>query len=147
MATPNIRVSDKERDAAVTALGVHMTSGRLDLSEFEERCERAAVAQTRGELETLFADLPSPHPDLSGAALPGQLVKQGGAGRKVERIGTPGSKALEAVAGIMFVIGVPTAILLTIFLGQWWVFIPVGIIFFIAAGASDAMKSQRSTEQ
>ena len=48
MGQPDIRISNAERDAAVTALGEHLSTGRLDLSEYEERCGQAAVARTRG---------------------------------------------------------------------------------------------------
>jgi hypothetical protein len=150
MTTADIRVSNEERDEAVSTLGEHLSSGRLELAEYEERCGQAAVARTRGELEALFTDLPAPHPDLSSASPPGQLIQKAGAlvspqtrGRKAEVVQTPASKALEVVAGMMFLIGIPSAILLTIFLGQWWVFIPVGVVFFVAAGTSDAMKKPR----
>jgi len=150
MATADIRVSNEERDLAVTTLGEHLTTGRLELSEFEERCGLAAVARTRGELEALFTDLPAPHPDLSSAAPPGQLIQKTGqlisvptGGKKTELVETPASKALEMVAGFAFLFGIPTAILLTIFLGQWWVFIPVGFVIMVAGGTSDAMKKPR----
>jgi hypothetical protein len=143
----DIRISNTERDEAVETLGVHLSTGRLELSEFEERCGHAAQARTRGELEALFTDLPAPHPDLSSATLPapliqkaGQLVKPGG--RKKDLVETPASKALEAVAGLAFVFGIPAAILLTIFAGAWWVFIPVGMTIMIAGGAADASKKQ-----
>lgn len=144
-----MRVSNEERNRAVAALDVHLATGRLDLSEYGERCGRAAVAQTRGELEELFADLPAPHPDLSSASPPGgQLIQKAGqlvspptrGKKKPELVATPASTALEMVAGVAFVFGIPMAILLTIFLGQWWVFIPVVFIIMVAGGTSDAMK-------
>jgi hypothetical protein len=144
----DIRISNTERDEAVQTLGVHLSTGRLELSEFEERCGRAAQARTRGELEVLFTDLPAPHPDLSSATPPapliqkaGQLVTKPGGGKK-DLVETPASKALEAVAGLAFVFGIPAAILLTIFAGAWWVFIPVGMTIMIAGGAADASKKQ-----
>jgi hypothetical protein len=144
----DIRISNTERDEAVQTLGVHLSTGRLELSEFEERCGRAAQARTRGELEVLFTDLPAPHPDLSSATPPapliqkaGQLVTKPGGGKK-DLVETPASKALEAVAGLAFVFGIPAAILLTIFAGAWWVFIPVGMTIIMAGGAADAAKKQ-----
>lgn len=145
MGQADIRTSDAERDEAVTALGAHLSTGRLDMGEYEERCGRAAVARTRGELEELFTDLPAPHPDLSSAT-PVQLVQRAGQlvgpprmARK-DVVDTPASKALEVVAGMAFILGIPAAILLTIFLGQWWVFIPVGVVLMVAGGASEAAK-------
>jgi Domain of unknown function (DUF1707) len=148
MATAEIRVSNEERDAAVATLGIHLSTGRLELAEYEERCGQAVAARTRGELEVLFTDLPAPHPDLSSAAPPqliqkaGQLVSPATRGRKNELVETPASKALEVVAGIAFVFGIPAAILLTIFAGAWWVFIPVVFVVMVAGGTSDSLKKK-----
>jgi hypothetical protein len=148
MATANMRVSNEERNRAITTLDVHLATGRLELAEYGERCGRATVAKTRGELEELFADLPAPHPDLSSASPPGQLIQKAGqlvspptrGKKKQELVATPASTALEMVAGIAFVFGIPMAILLTIFLGQWWTFIPIVLVVMVAGGTSDAMK-------
>jgi hypothetical protein len=145
MAQADIRTSNAERDEAVNALGVHLSTGRLELDEYEARCTRATAARTRGDLEELFTDLPAPHPDLSSAT-PVQLVQRTGqlvgpprrTGKDL--VETPASKAFEVVAGMAFLVGIPAAILLTIFLGQWWVFIPVGVVLMIAGGASEAAK-------
>ena len=140
-----IRISDAEREAAVSTLGVHMSTGRLDLAEYEERCGIAAAARTRADLEELFEDLPAPHPDLSSATRPVDLMKRTGqlvsrsTGKQVE---TPATAALDAVAGLAFVIGIPGATLLTIFLGLWWVFIPVVAVLVIAGSLSDAAKKR-----
>jgi hypothetical protein len=139
MGKPDIRISNAERDAAVTALGQHLSTGRLELSEYEERCGQAAAARTRGELEALFADLPAPHPDLSSAAAPGKAVA---IKRSKQATQTPASQFFEVIAGLTFVLGVPGAILLTIFAGAGWVFIPVGLVFFIAAILSEASKKK-----
>jgi hypothetical protein len=145
MGQADIRTSNTERDEAVTALGVHLSTGRLELDEYEERCGRAAVARTRGDIEELFTDLPAPHPDLSSAT-PVQIVQRTGQlvgpprVRAKDVVETPASKALEVVAGMPMMNAIPAAILLTIFLGQWWVFIPVGVVLMVAGGASEAAK-------
>lgn len=146
MSTADIRVSNTEREAAVTTLGVHLSTGRLEMSEYEERCGQAAAARTRGQLEALFTDLPAPHPDLSSASPPvlqkaGQLVSPT-RGRKSDVVETPASKALEVVAGVSFVVGIPAAILLTIFAGMWWLFIPVLFVGIVAGGIADALKNE-----
>ncbi|GAA4793048.1 hypothetical protein GCM10023200_30910 [Actinomycetospora chlora] len=61
---PDLRVGDADRTAALDALGVHLGAGRLDVDEFGDRSERAAVAVRRSEIEALFHDLPAPHPPL-----------------------------------------------------------------------------------
>lgn len=58
----DIRISDTEREDALTKLGEHMAAGRLDLDEYGDRSARVATAKTRGELLELFTDLPEPKP-------------------------------------------------------------------------------------
>lgn len=146
----NIRVSSAERDSAMAALAEHLSTGRLDLVEYQERCGVAAAAQTRGELEPLFDDLPAPHPDLSSASRPGQLIQRTGqlvtnpTNRPNDRVETRASSAFEVVAGLSLAFGIPGAILLTIFLGAWWVFIPVGMVIIVAGGLSEATKKPAS---
>lgn len=52
------RLSDVERDEAITALGDAYAEGRLDHDEFEVRLEVAARAVLAEDLDPLFADLP-----------------------------------------------------------------------------------------
>lgn len=59
-ATPAIRASDKERDAAVERLQVAFAEGRIDDQEFDERMRSALTARTRADLDRLLADLPRP---------------------------------------------------------------------------------------
>ncbi|WP_424189496.1 DUF1707 SHOCT-like domain-containing protein [Actinokineospora sp. G85] len=57
-----VRVGDAEREAALRALGEHMSAGRLEIEEYGERTARVTAARTRGELAALFDDLPPPRP-------------------------------------------------------------------------------------
>jgi hypothetical protein len=57
-----LRIGNAEREQAVTVLGEHFASGRLDVDEFDERVARAYRAKTEQDLRPLFADLPAPHP-------------------------------------------------------------------------------------
>jgi hypothetical protein len=57
-----IRISDVEREDALGKLGEHMAAGRLDIDEYGERTAKVATAKTRGELLSLFGDLPEPKP-------------------------------------------------------------------------------------
>jgi hypothetical protein len=66
--SPQLRISDLDREAALRALGEHMSVGRLDIGEYSERSERVTAAKTRGELAEVFADLPQPHPQLDDTA-------------------------------------------------------------------------------
>jgi Domain of unknown function (DUF1707) len=53
-----LRVSDADRDAAVSELGEHFQEGRLDRDELEDRTGRALSARTGSDLDELLADLP-----------------------------------------------------------------------------------------
>ena len=146
-----IRISSAERDEAIATLGEHLSTGRLELDEYEERCGRAVAARTRGDLETLFSDLPAPHPDLSSATPPTQLIQKAGQlvtnpRRKPDELEkTPASAALEAIAGLSVVLGIPAAIVFTVIAGQWWLFILVGVILVVAGSDSEAAKKPKST--
>lgn len=56
--TPEMRAGDADRSAALDRLGEHFADGYLDVAEFDERTAKAATAKTRGEIESLFRDLP-----------------------------------------------------------------------------------------
>jgi hypothetical protein len=81
--SPQLRVSDADRETAVARLRVAGGEGRLTLEELAERVERADAARTRGDLEALMADLPA----MSATAIEprerGWIVAvMGGAARK-----------------------------------------------------------------
>lgn len=58
-ASPAIRASDRERDAATRQLQEAFAEGRLDDGEFDQRMRAALTARTRGDLDVLLADLPA----------------------------------------------------------------------------------------
>lgn len=60
--TPSERVGDAAREKALHELSQHLSTGRLTLSEFDERTAAAATATTTTELAVLFADLPGAVP-------------------------------------------------------------------------------------
>jgi hypothetical protein len=66
-----MRVSDAEREAAAAELQEHFASGRLNQDELGERLETAFAAKTRGDLNALFADLPSSGPGWTSASTTG----------------------------------------------------------------------------
>jgi Domain of unknown function (DUF1707) len=59
---PQMKASDADRDAVVSALSENYQAGRLTSEELEERTGRALSARTFGELQSLTADLPGPLP-------------------------------------------------------------------------------------
>jgi hypothetical protein len=54
----DLRVSDAERDLAVSELSRAFQVGRLTTEEFQQRSEQALAARTGNELTALLADLP-----------------------------------------------------------------------------------------
>jgi hypothetical protein len=55
-----LRVSDADRDRAVTELSEHFQAGRLTSDELDERSGQALRARTGNDLAELFGDLPRP---------------------------------------------------------------------------------------
>jgi len=72
MSEPHLRAADADRVAVATALGEHMSAGRLTLAEYDERVAHAYAARTFGELAELTADLPAlgTHPVAAQAPVP-----------------------------------------------------------------------------
>lgn len=70
MGSEDLRVGDAEREAAIQALGEHFSAGRLTVDEYGERSARVTTAKTAGEVHEQFADLPAPHPALTGQPAP-----------------------------------------------------------------------------
>jgi len=54
----DLRVSDADRDRAISDLSEHCQAGRLTADEFDERSGQAWQARTGKDLAVLFADLP-----------------------------------------------------------------------------------------
>ncbi|GAB2981120.1 DUF1707 domain-containing protein [Amycolatopsis acidiphila] len=65
-----LRVGDADREAAMTALGEHLSAGRVDIDEYGDRTARVSSAKTRRELLAVFDDLPEPRPKLAGEEEP-----------------------------------------------------------------------------
>lgn len=63
-SAPNrdVRIGTEEREQAVQQLAQHLSAGRLELAEFEERVSEVYAARTVGQLAVLFRDLPGPGP-------------------------------------------------------------------------------------
>src|ERR1700712_5360039 len=59
---PAMRAADSDRQAVATALGRHLSDGRLTVEEYDERLTRTYAARTYGELGVLLADLPAGTP-------------------------------------------------------------------------------------
>jgi Domain of unknown function (DUF1707)/Cell wall-active antibiotics response 4TMS YvqF len=82
----SVRVSDADREQAVSALREHLLAGRLTLEEFTERVGAALQARVGGELARIQHDLPdvaassagsSRKPTRVTAALFGHVARRG----------------------------------------------------------------------
>jgi hypothetical protein len=58
--TENLRIGDREREAAAERLNKHAAAGRLDYEELETRLERVQNAVFERDLEAVESDLPVP---------------------------------------------------------------------------------------
>jgi hypothetical protein len=58
----DLRVSDADRDRALSELGAAFRAGRITAGEFDERSGQALRARTGKELTALLADLPLADP-------------------------------------------------------------------------------------
>jgi hypothetical protein len=127
--SPQLRISDQNRESALSALGEHMSAGRLDIDEYGERSARITAAKTRGELSEIFADLPAPHPQYDDApkavATPGPAPVP-----EPKRPGTPDSwsppqRFLAAIVPLAWIAAI--ALIATGTLGWPIVFVPIGL--------------------
>lgn len=117
----DIRVSDAEREEALAKLGEHMSAGRLDIDEYGERSARVATAKTRGELLSLFGDLPEPKPAFG---LPKGTVapRERGLVEKLTPVAIP-LAAILAVGAVLVVLKIGVFVPLLFFFlfvnGRW----------------------------
>jgi len=72
---PDLRVSDRDRQAAAERLRLAMGEGRLDLVEYDDRLAKAYAAVTYADLEPLFTDLPPASAMAEPVAPPAQVLR------------------------------------------------------------------------
>ena len=68
---PDLRIGDREREAAAKSLGEHFAAGRLDPAELEERLSAVFAARTQPQINRLFSDLPDSRRPGPGRSAPG----------------------------------------------------------------------------
>lgn len=142
----NMRIGDTERESALTALGDHMSAGRLDIDEYGDRTARVSAAKTRGDLLALFGDLPAPHPKFgvaNPAPVPAAPVPATGALPLPRGDGTPFPRRLMAAA--VPLAGIAAVVLFFTF-GTWLFFLlPAAVMVLGGALWGDDWKHQRHT--
>ena len=136
MAAGNeMRVSDADREAAAAELQEHFASGRLNQDELDERLATAFAAKTRGDLDAVFADLPS-----SGGWASGAWAAAAGAGAQSGPQGHGNARRAPGGRGIGSLVTASVLIWLLLIVGFLGVFgigtgRPVGIVLLVAAFA------------
>ncbi len=130
--SPQLRISDQNRESALSALGEHMSAGRIDIDEYGERSARITAAKTRGELVDIFADLPAPHPRYEDVP---QAVSapEPAAAPVPARPGTPDNwsppqRFLAAIVPLAFIAAI--ALIATGTLAWPIIFVPIGLTVF-----------------
>ncbi|RSM71348.1 hypothetical protein DL991_37405 [Amycolatopsis sp. WAC 01375] len=118
--SPRLRISDQDRESALTALGEHMSVGRIDIDEFGERSAQVTAAKTRGELSGIFADLPEPHPLLDA---PKVAVSEPEKPAWADI--PPMQRIMGALLPILFIASI--ALIITTGVTWWFILVPIGI--------------------
>lgn len=122
-----MRIGDADRETALTALGEHLSAGRIDVDEYGERSAKVTAAKTRGELAELFTDLPAPHPEF-GTPPPEPKAATVGAPKPAGPIAYTDRPLSQRVAAatlpVLFVIAIAIGVTTHI----WW-FIALPFVF------------------
>ena len=118
-----MRIGDEEREAAVSALGVHYAAGRLTKEEYDERAERAFAARTHAQLLPLFADLPRPVAAPGAARAAGAPSPDPRRGHPDWWSGTWMVPVLAVVAGLVILTHLPLFLLVLV---AWFVLARMG---------------------
>ena len=105
-----LRLSDTDRADAFSRLTFAYGEGRLDLAEYDRRCDAVAEATIHGDLIPLFRDLPSKNPSAPAVQSKevqvytrGEIEQSRASGQRTRlgifSLGSIGTIALTSVAG------------------------------------------------
>jgi hypothetical protein len=132
--SPQLRFTDQNRESALSALGEHMTAGRIDIDEYGERSARITAAKTRGELGEIFADLPTPHPAYEDVPHSVAAPEPAATAPEPARPRTPDnwSPLQRFVAAIVPLTWIAAIALIAAVSGHLWpvIFVPIGLTVF-----------------
>jgi hypothetical protein len=127
----NVRIGTSEREEAIRALAEHLTEGRLEIAEYDQRSALVAAAKTRGELAAIFDDLPDPNP-MHRTSAPAPIPEQ-----PEHPLIQKEKRSRTTVVVVAFVLFALTAIVtVTAILGEWWALIPALLIVAVLAMVS-----------
>ncbi|BEL09982.1 DUF1707 domain-containing protein [Actinoplanes sichuanensis] len=126
MVHEGMRAGDGDRETVAEQLKQALDQGRLDLSEYDERVQKAYAAKTYGDLEGLLADLPGTVPVEKAQVEP----HRNAVAPEPENRRRPGRSAFPGMLGVFLVCVVVWA-MSSLGSGEWhyfwpgWVLIPV----------------------
>lgn len=129
-------VSDAQREAAATALGMHLAAGRLSMEEFRARLEAVYAATTASELAQVTADLP-----VGGAGVPGMGTGPV-AGGDIGSLASRGRRVVGRILGtvaLLLATGVAGVILLLAALAGHGSLLVPGLVLLLAPVALVAL--------
>jgi hypothetical protein len=147
---PELRVSDRDRQAAADRLRAAHDEGRLDLDEYDNRLARAYSSVTYGDLDRLFVDLPgavAQAPQSRTPAIPAPALRP----RDVPAAAAGLPMALKVLWTIWgAVVGINLTVWLLVSLGNedavyfWpmWLLVP-GSVLFVTSAATMAHRAGR----
>lgn len=127
-----VRIGNKEREEAMDLLSKHLEAGRLDISEYDDRCRHIANARVHGELSEVFLDLPRiPRGDQAQQS---QVVAVPGYGQLVytaEEVAVASKRGRNIRGGIMALSVVSAFMLVTV--SEWflWIIPVVAILLYM----------------
>lgn len=118
--SPELRIGDREREAAASALGEHFAAGRITREEYDERAAAVWAARFNSDLAPVFADLPPLRGAASRTPATAPAAQSPATGRR-------GGFRFPVVPGILIVLGI---VLLT---GRGWpLLVLVGLLWWFA---------------
>lgn len=123
---PDMRLSDAERNAAMSTLGRAFGEGRLTVDEYDARCQEIARAEFRQDLDPLFVDIPQfqgVSQDVDKLYSAQEIEAAFREGRKI-RFGIMGLSTVGVTVGTVL-IGTPMAGLLWFLLPTLWLLLYV----------------------
>jgi hypothetical protein len=148
-ARQEIRVSDRERQAAVDRLRAALDEGRLDFLEYDRRLLLAYQAITYGDLDQLFVDLPGTALARIAPSEPRKAVEAAVTPMLSRPVPVPNPPLILKILWINWVVVV--VINLTVWLAvpeagyfrPAWMAVP-GVLLLGAAAGVNAIRNRRS---
>ena len=131
----DLRISDSEREDAISKLGEHMSVGRLDVDEYGERTAKVAAAKTRGELLALFADLPDPRPSFGSPITAAPRARPAAAPKPSQPVKWDDRPAIQRVWSALVPLSAILALVLFLQFDHAWYFFLIPAVLAIVGGA------------